>query len=76
MDHVASGWNGRKSNNILVPDEETNGVSVVGGDLDFFWSRVKGEPTLGLEVLLRIRGDDGQGWIPEVLKKSPKKYNN
>ena len=35
MDHVASGWNGRKSNNILVPDEETNGVSVVGGDLDF-----------------------------------------
>ena len=40
MDHVASGWNGRKSNNILVPDEETNGVSVVGGDLDFFWTKL------------------------------------
>ena len=37
MDHVASGWNGRKSNHILVPDEEVNGVAVVGGDLDFFW---------------------------------------
>ena len=33
----------------------------------------QGEPTLGLEVLLRIRGDDGQGWIPEVLKKKSKK---
>ena len=40
MDHVASGWNGRKSNNILVPDEETNGVSVVGGDLDFFSTKL------------------------------------
>ena len=37
MDHVASGWNGRKSNNIIVPDEETNGVSVFMGDLYFFW---------------------------------------
>ena len=37
MDHVASGWNGRKSNNIFVPDEETNGVSVFMGDLYFFW---------------------------------------
>ena len=40
------------------------------------WRCVKGESALGLEVLLRIRGDDGEGWIPEVLKKSPKKYNN
>ena len=40
MDHVASGWNGRKSNNILVPDEDTNGVSVVGGDFDFFWTKL------------------------------------
>ena len=37
MDHVSSGWTGRKYNNIFVPDEETNGVSVVRGDLDFFW---------------------------------------
>ena len=32
MDHVASGWNGRKSNNMFVPDKKTNGVSVVRGD--------------------------------------------
>ena len=42
MDHVASGWNGKKSNNIFVPDEETYGVSVVSGDLDFL-SPVKGD---------------------------------
>ena len=37
MDHVASGWNGRKTINIFVPDEDTNGVTVVREDLDFFW---------------------------------------
>ena len=36
-------------------------------------SRVKGEPTLELEELLRIRGDDGQGWIPEVQKSTTTK---
>ena len=42
-----------------------------------YWPELcRGGPTQGLEGLLRIRGDDGQGGIPEVLKKSPKKYNN
>ena len=53
MDHVASGWNGRKSNNILVPDEETKGVSVVGGDLNFFWTKL---------VTVVSRGNLNQNW--------------
>ena len=62
MDHVASGWNGRKSNNIIVPDEET---CMSSGQ---YWPQsCQGGPTLGLEELLRIRGDDGRGWIQDFL---------
>ena len=40
MDHVASGWNGRKTINIFVPDEDANGVTAVREDFDFFWTKL------------------------------------
>ena len=67
MDHVASGWNGRKSNNIFVPDEEFNGVSVFMGDLYVFWPILAIVVSRGAYTRLRIRGDDGRGWIQDFL---------
>ena len=66
MDHVASGWNGRKYNNIFVPDEETNGVSETWISSGQYWPEsCQGGPALGLEGLLRIRWDDGREWIQD-----------
>ena len=74
MDHVASGWNGWKSINIFVPGEETYGVPVVSGDLDFFrpiLSRVVSGGTYLHKVWKDFggwEGGDGRGEESEVLR--------